>query len=662
MSFPSRVAQLALAVCMSACTLAQAQTAAPPVKPTLPAPLLEAVKKAVATNPEVQAKWNAFLAADSQRDIAKAGFLPQVDLRASAGSEGRTTATANLGTYDLNSARLSLNQILFDGFFTVNEVRRLGAAKLTRYYELLEASETAALEATRAYADVARYRELVELATQNWVEHKQATQLVEERANAGVGRRVDVEQANGRLALAESNLLTELTNLHDVSARYLRVVGNTPPANLAPLPEPFRVGPLPASVDILMRDGMQTSPTLLAAVQNARAGKIGIASSLANFSPRVDLQAYTSQGKNSGGVVGDSSATGVALALNYNLLKGGADTAYVKQTSRLADQARDLQDKSCRDVRQTLSLAYSDVAALNEKLLYIDTHRLATEKTREAYRQQFEIGQRTLLDLLDTQNEFFEASRSYINARHDQAQAQARTLAAMGQLVARMSAQRADVPVAKDVDDDKVDVATFCEGVETRVDTLAEIKSRLTFQTKAKDPSSYVVLLPDENNVVGKVIVDGKGGKQVLDEAQKAAATDGGGSTFAASKEMIDRDFGNVIKALPKAPEKFLLYFERGSNVLTKESRDSLGKIVERAAARAGLDVSVIGHTDTYGSEDVNQKLGLERAQYVTQQLRALGLRTEALVVESFGEKSLQETTPDETKNPRNRRVEVILR
>ena len=658
MNFPSQAALLALVVGVGA----HAQTQAPVVKPTLPTPLVQAVQQAVATNPEVQAKWNGFLAADSQRDIAKAGFMPQVNLSASTGSENRTTASVNYGNYDLSSARLSLNQILFDGLFTVNEVRRLGAAKLTRYYELVEASETAALEALRAYADVARYRELVELATQNWVEHKQSTLLVEERANAGVGRRVDVEQANGRLALAESNLLTELTNLHDVSARYLRVVGQKPPQSMPGLPEPFHIGPLPANVDALMREGMQASPTLLAAVHNARSNKIVVASAMSAFSPRVDLQAYASQGKNTSGVSGDSRAAGVALALNYNLLKGGGDTAYVKQTGSLADQARDLQDKSCRDVRQTLSLAYSDTAALTEKLGYIDAHRLATEKTREAYRQQFEIGQRTLLDLLDTQNEFFEASRSYINARHDQAQAQARTLAAMGQLVGRMSAVRADMPAAKDVDGETIDVAQFCEGAETRVDTLADIKSRLSFQTRPKDPASYVVLLPDADNVVGKVTIEGKGGKQVLDQAQKAAQADGGGTAFAASKEMIDRDFGTVMKALPKAPEKFLIYFERGSNTLTKESHDLLPKIVERASLRAGLDVSVIGHTDTYGTDSVNQKLGLERARFVTQQLRSLGLKTEALEIESFGEKSLMETTPDETKNPRNRRVEVILR
>ena len=173
-----------------------------PAKPKLPDALVQAVRKAVASNPEVQAKWNAFMAADSQRDIAKAGFLPQIDLSASVGNESRTSGGVSLGSYDLSSAQLSLNQILFDGFFTRNEVKRLSAAKLTRYYELLEVSESTALEATKAYADVARYRELVDLATQNYVEHKQSANLVEERANSGVGRRVDVEQANGRLALS----------------------------------------------------------------------------------------------------------------------------------------------------------------------------------------------------------------------------------------------------------------------------------------------------------------------------------------------------------------------------------------------------------------------------------------------------------------------------
>jgi outer membrane protein OmpA-like peptidoglycan-associated protein len=116
------------------------------------------------------------------------------------------------------------------------------------------------------------------------------------------------------------------------------------------------------------------------------------------------------------------------------------------------------------------------------------------------------------------------------------------------------------------------------------------------------------------------------------------------------------------MSALPAAPERFMLHFERGTNVLTPNSKALLPKIVAQAAKRPGLDMSVVGHTDTSGSDKVNEVLGRERANFVTQQLRDMGLKTEALVVESFGKKNLLVPTPDNTKEQRNRRVEVILR
>ncbi|NVO07748.1 MAG: TolC family outer membrane protein, partial [Rhodoferax sp.] len=639
---------------------AQAQTTTANNAAKLPAPLVQAVKKAVTSNPDVQSKFNGFLSAGSLRDIARAGYMPQIDFSASVGNENRTTPTVPSTSYNTTAGQLSADLVLFDGFFTTSEVNRLGAGVQTRYYELTEAAETVALDSFKAYTDVLRYRELVDLATQNYVEHKQSAQLVEERVNGGVGRRVDVEQANGRLAQAESNLLTELTNLHDASARYLRVVGEKPAASLPSLAEPFRLGVLPTSTEALMHDGILNSPTLLAAVQNARASQLAVNTSKSGFLPRVDLQAYGTKGNNNA-VAGDNQAQGAALALKYNLFKGGADQANGKFSGYSADQARDLQDKACRDVRQVLSLAFSDVRSLTEKLDYEDRHRLATEKTREAYRQQFEIGQRTLLDLLDTQNEFFESSRSYTNARHDQALAQARTLAAMGQLVSTMGVTRTDMPKPGD-DENKPDLNKLCEGTETAVDTVDSIKAGLNFAKPAKPLNSYVVLLPDRNNVVGKVIVEGKGGKQVLEEAQKGVKADGGGGTFAVSDEQLKRDFGGAMAALPKAPERFVLYFQRGTDVLTPESKALLPQIVQHGQAHPGLDVSVVGHTDTSGSEKVNEVLGRERASFVAKQLRDLGLKTDALSIESQGKKRLEVATPDNTKEQRNRRVEVILR
>jgi peptidoglycan-associated lipoprotein len=170
------------------------------------------------------------------------------------------------------------------------------------------------------------------------------------------------------------------------------------------------------------------------------------------------------------------------------------------------------------------------------------------------------------------------------------------------------------------------------------------------------------VLLPDADKQVGKVVVEGAAGTQVLQKAQQAAQADGSGQTFALSQERVQSEFGRAVSAQPVAPEHFLLYFEYGTDQLTEASQAVLSQIVKRAGLRAGLDVSVIGHTDASGGDESNDALAQQRAQTVAQQLRALGLRSEFVQLESFGKKQLLVPTADGAREPRNRRVEVILR
>ncbi|MDO8319352.1 OmpA family protein [Rhodoferax sp.] len=174
--------------------------------------------------------------------------------------------------------------------------------------------------------------------------------------------------------------------------------------------------------------------------------------------------------------------------------------------------------------------------------------------------------------------------------------------------------------------------------------------------------SSYVVLLPSPDGSVGQVVVQGQSGQQVLTKAQQGVALDGKTPPFEVKPEDLQRDFGAAMAARPPLPEQFLLYFETGGTKLTTESEALLPRIIERAKARKSLDMSVIGHSDTQGQSQANEALALQRASAMATQLRELGLMDAVLSIESHGERNLLVATPDDSAEPRNRRVEITLR
>lgn len=455
-----------------------------------------AIQKAVVSNPEVQAAWHAYRAAEEAQGVAEGGYLPRVDLTAGIGRERQTDPGVDDRNFTRRGATLSLNQMVYDGFATQSEVARLDHAKLTRYFELMDASEQTALETARAYADVQRYRELVTLARENYDQHKSVFDQIEERVGAGVGRRVDFEQAAGRLALAESNLLTEASNLHDVSARYLRVVGELPADTLTPLGG--LTGNIPADVGEALRMAYTANPAFQAAIENVRAAREEARGKKAAFHPTVDLRARQGLNWNTDGVDGRHTDRVIELVLNYNIFNGGSDRATVNQFAERLNQAKDLRDKSCRDLRQTLAIAYNDVGRIAEQLTYLNQHQLSIGKAREAYRRQFDIGQRTLLDLLDTENEYFQARRAYVNAAFDEVTAHARALAGMGKLLTSVQVAREDLPALSDVSEGReaVDPASACPAVAPA--PSAVLKTTMAVAAAAPAPTPVPAPAVDE--------------------------------------------------------------------------------------------------------------------------------------------------------------------
>lgn len=580
---------------------AQAQT-------LLPAPLVTAAQKAVVTNPEVQARWREYTGAVADGDAATAGYKPQVDLTLGVGREWKdypgATPAGSETEYTRTGGSITLTQMLFDGMFTRNEVKRLGYAKLVRYYELLEASENISLEAVKAYADVARRSELLEEARANFLEHKLTYVKLEDRVRAGRDTRVDLSQAYGRLALAESNLLTEVSNLHDVSARYLRIMGEKPPTKIAALSEGLKLQGIPASATEAMRIGLPNSPTINAAYENVRSSQSNIESRKAAYWPRVDFRIRDSWGRNVDGVDGSRRDQVAEVVLNYNLYRGGYDKARERQAVEYRFQARDLQEKACRDVRQTLAIAFQDVVKINEQLGYLQTHQMSTEKVMQGYREQFYANKdRTLLDLLDTQNELFEANRAYINARYDEVIAQARTLASMGKLTAALGVARPDQPGLKEAGQDREPLLP---------------------------PEELCPFDAPELAVVDKSVDAPKPVAIKLEQPLKV--------TFPASA-----------------------LFDFDKSVLKPEGKRGLDNLLAKVK---GADIEiyiVVGHTDSIGTDEYNRKLSLRRADSVKNYLVSQGVPQIKIRADGRGESEPVASNKTAGGRSQNRRVEVTV-
>lgn len=174
---------------------------------------------------------------------------------------------------------------------------------------------------------------------------------------------------------------------------------------------------------------------------------------------------------------------------------------------------------------------------------------------------------------------------------------------------------------------------------------------------------SYVVLLANDDGTTGKVLVSGRDGTTLIENNHDGAAIGGpAGKTFVVSADQITKDFGAAIAARPKKPLRLLLYFETGDARLTPESKAEIPKIAEDVSHRPAPDISIIGHTDTVGSEDDNLALGLARARQVAGLIDSVRFGANRVIVDSHGEKNLLLPTPDNTAEPRNRRVEVSVR
>jgi len=317
------------------------------------ATLSQVVEESIMTHPEIQARYHDFRSSMEGQNVLRGNFRPQVNAQTWVGREFRSNQPGGSGSRSRSWNRpgwtLELRQMIYDGSRTRNAVREAGFEKLARYYELMSVIDRTAQETVRAYIDVLRYRHMEDLARENHALHNRTLAQIRERFESGVGRRVDLEQAVGRVALAQSNWMTETSNLLDVQQRFRRLTGQMPARTLQP------VQPVLDHLPEDPRDfipSLRANPELLSKQALIQATRAGVDAARGNFSPTLELRASTGRDHAQFEQSSRTHSTSVQVVASYNLYRGGADSARLRQTTAQHYAARDVRDYTCRNVLQ----------------------------------------------------------------------------------------------------------------------------------------------------------------------------------------------------------------------------------------------------------------------------------------------------------------------
>ena len=291
-------------------------------------------------------------------------------------------------------------------------------------------AQDVALRVVGAYLEVLRRKETTAAAEDNIEAHRRIYEQIKLRSDRGVGRRADLYQAETRLALASDNLRSEQSSLKDAEIAYTRLVGVPPATLMKPLAQEEAI---PPTEQLAVDAALARHPSLGGAdadVDQARA-QYNVAKSA--LWPRLDLEVSTAHDRES--MLGPSTDRRVMLRLRFNIFNGGADKARIGEAAAQIRETEEQRDHTRREVQETVSLAFNAYRTARDRTVVLEQYVGSSASTREAYGLQFGIGQRSLLDLLNAESEYYSARIDYISGQYAQTASAYKVFSGMGQLL-----------------------------------------------------------------------------------------------------------------------------------------------------------------------------------------------------------------------------------
>lgn len=407
--------------------------------------LEDSIRRAVLTNPAVgEAKANR-RATDFELRQSQGGLLPQIRLQTDIGPERNRQFDSPLASQrsaDFHAGRqanVSIRQVLFDGFTTVNETWRQAHRVDAASWRVKERAELIALDTVQAYTDIVRLIDMIGQSTRNIAVHRQLLSEVQARFSGGRAGRGDLDQVQERVLAAEAARAELQQRLGDSIALFRKSV-DAEPKNLT---WPSRPSGLPKSREAALQLAIANNATLRAAGSDVRAVEAQREGAKGSNFPTVALEGRAGYGKNTQNFNGRYDDYSAKLSASWLLYSGGTDTARQNELAeRVGEQQMHLSVLQ-RLTIESIDKAWTTRAALNDRIRALSGQVQAAERVVSAYRSEYQLGQRTLLDLLNAEQSRYNASVGLINAKGLSIFADYQLLAASGTL---LTATRATLP------------------------------------------------------------------------------------------------------------------------------------------------------------------------------------------------------------------------
>lgn len=405
--------------------------------------LKAAIKIALEANPEIGEAIANREAIEFELKQARGLYLPSVDVETRYGSQNfsstatRTSGTANDGR-DRREARGTVTQRVFDGFNRRAERHRQASRVDGASHRVYERSETIALNVIREYLEAGRLFNVVRYAEENLAYHRRVFGDLKEGESSGSISIADRQQAEERVYAAEARVIEATEDLNGAKIRFYKIVGMpldsyTTPSSVANLQ--------PRSLSEALGTARIHHPLIKTAQADLDASRALIKQARSEYMPKLDIELLGRQGYELEGVLGRESEVRAELVMRWNLFRGGIDRSNVQEQVRRADEERFGLRRAHREVEEVVRLAWDRRNQQQRRYARLRDQLASTMRLIDSYGEQFKVGDRSLLDLLDTQNTRFNTQVSVETARAAFQLAEYRVIASTGMLLQRLNIQ-----------------------------------------------------------------------------------------------------------------------------------------------------------------------------------------------------------------------------